>query len=828
MAASLADLVQRARETNTGLQNSQNLALGGLRLERSVQQTRVEAKLLAQRTARGTGDAKTQAQIPLARHGIDVEDFERNIKSLNLKPTLQPFSGTPANVEDFLKSERQNAIMAVMTTSLNKAEEDFRARHQRHMEHHWEEQQNSIRDVLQIGSMLDQEPVVKPRDLNAPMDYSSMDSRMHRYAQVVMDAARAQAQEASYPFVQRMKECSSEVEVASRDDIKDAWSIISGLLQDEKGNLPEDAGHYEKRWSGDRLGHLIANSRRVLESRYTERMKRALNQGQYQGSVLSKDGVDDYVRIVLGSEANGSNEQDWARLYYCLRTGNLDLAFEFANYFDAKDILIESLDAYKSNKRSRVRGSVEQYYRQASLHNAKYERAVWNILGVCERERDAHREVAVNVEDFIWIKLSLLPVEEKDVAPAMHQLQRLLSETYGESHFQADREPWKYLRILLLSLQFEKAVHFLSLRDTTLALHFALPLYWLGVLAITPSMQFASLRAEEEQGASSTHQINLGLILQRYVHAFYCTDVEPALHYLYLMRDLQWRTNEDEGRLSGDSTPENRLFHRLVKDMALKTRRWNDLFGVLHWDDNKIHGGQLLQLFKGREQELRTFIRDIALAVEKQGALSDAINLFDMANELKRALELMVTCLSQAGSIHSAAEFQDLQLLAEQMQQHRRFAGEEKLMEKINLLLRVQTLLRTAREGDVIGCEKAIQHSRIHLQLHAHLSRSRLYQELDRLNVIPCRLESVRACVDNCKALPDEVRRFLSDLLVNAMKCWHFQFHQQKQSQFSKSQEKMDQCQKAARALSEYSGQVSQVMPSSLAASLIGMENSML
>merc|ERR1712146_41244 len=101
-------------------------------------------------------------------------------------------------------------------------------------------------------------------------------------------------------------------------------------------------------------------------------------------------------------------------------------------------------------------------------------------------------------------------------------------------------------------------------------------------------------------------------------------------------------------------------------------------------------------------------------------------------------------------------------------------------------------------------------------------------QELDRLNVIPCRLESVRACVDNCKALPDEVRRFLSDLLVNAMKCWHFQFHQQKQSQFSKSQEKMDQCQKAARALSEYSGQVSQVMPSSLAASLIGMENSML
>lgn len=36
---------------------------------------------------------------------------------------------------------------------------------------------------------------------------------------------------------------------------------------------------------------------------------------------------------------------------------------------------------------------------------AQYARAVWNLLGHCEPERDMHRDIATNIEDYLWIKV---------------------------------------------------------------------------------------------------------------------------------------------------------------------------------------------------------------------------------------------------------------------------------------------------------------------------------------------------------------------------------------------------------------------------------------
>lgn len=58
----------------------------------------------------------------------------------------------------------------------------------------------------------------------------------------------------------------------------------------------------------------------------------------------------------------------------------------------------------------------------------------------------------------------------------------------GERHFQADRNPWNYIRSLLLTAQFELAVEFLQRVDLELAVHLAIPLYHFGALRATSNI----------------------------------------------------------------------------------------------------------------------------------------------------------------------------------------------------------------------------------------------------------------------------------------------------------------------------------------------------
>ena len=66
--------------------------------------------------------------------------------------------------------------------------------------------------------------------------------------------------------------------------------------------------------------------------------------------------------------------------------------------------------------------------------------------------------------------------------------QRLISKDYGETHFQAARNPWNYLFALLFTAQFERAVDFLQRVDLELAVHLALPLRHYGALRSTPDI----------------------------------------------------------------------------------------------------------------------------------------------------------------------------------------------------------------------------------------------------------------------------------------------------------------------------------------------------
>lgn len=202
--------------------------------------------------------------------------------------------------------------------------------------------------------------------------------------------------------------------------------------------------------------------------------------------------------------ALASNEDIcWPQIYYSLRCGHVHLAQDFARNSEHAALLSKVLEAFhEPNTRSRFHSDVKSCFNKAEKSGRPYERAVWNILGRCEPERDFHREVAVNIEDFLWVRLHMVPEEPKKRLHAFAALQRLISETYGEAHFQAESEPWKYFRILILTAQYEKAIDFLRGHDAILAVHFAIPLVHYGLLNYAKTIN-KPMRAFGGRGSAS-------------------------------------------------------------------------------------------------------------------------------------------------------------------------------------------------------------------------------------------------------------------------------------------------------------------------------------
>ena len=135
----------------------------------------------------------------------------------------------------------------------------------------------------------------------------------------------------------------------------------------------------------------------------------------------------------------------------------------------------------------------------------------------------------------------------------LRQIQIQLTEEYGETHFHADEQPLRYARVLLLTGQFEAAAAFLSraaggqLRPH--AVHFALAVHALGLLALPTDPIQAPLLSAEVGDPAPMKRLNLARLLTLYTKKFEATDPKEAVQYFYFMKDMN--TAQGEGAEKG-------------------------------------------------------------------------------------------------------------------------------------------------------------------------------------------------------------------------------------------------------------------------------------
>lgn len=135
---------------------------------------------------------------------------------------------------------------------------------------------------------------------------------------------------------------------------------------------------------------------------------------------------------------------------------------------------------------SKLEGTIRfQYRRQVRNSTDPFKRAVYCILGCCDIN-DEHSEVAKTADDYLWLKLCLVKHDDETEEHINYcDLQLLILEEYGESHYEAHIQPHLYFQMLVLTGQFEAAIEFLARteRYKAHAVHFAVTINEMLMLA---------------------------------------------------------------------------------------------------------------------------------------------------------------------------------------------------------------------------------------------------------------------------------------------------------------------------------------------------------
>ncbi|VEL32843.1 unnamed protein product [Protopolystoma xenopodis] len=252
----------------------------------------------------------------------------------------------------------------------------------------------------------------------------------------------------------------------------------------------------------------------------------------------------------------------WMMIYFCLRAGDLKDAIEIARSAtnNLGDFYLTLSEFSKNNRKIPAHllpTIIEHYNRSVKNSTDFYKRCVFCVLCRFDLD-DLHLSVARSVDDFLWLRLSQVELltghtqlkatpnhshlkkmtKQEDVL-CLASLQSLISETYGEAHFDAWHQPLLYFKILLLTQQFEAALAFLGRFDAfrSHSVHVALALHDLGLLVPSLTVQ-ASTISRIDSDPPGFHRLNLARLLLLYTRKFELTNPREALNYYYFLSGI--------------------------------------------------------------------------------------------------------------------------------------------------------------------------------------------------------------------------------------------------------------------------------------------------
>ncbi|VDK36595.1 unnamed protein product [Taenia asiatica] len=408
-----------------------------------------------------------------------------------------------------------------------------------------------------------------------------------------------------------------------------------------------------------------------LEAEFATYLQTVVSSNPRQAQLGGCPGVKALVRAFLNVKSpslqpSGDNDFDcfgdfedgvvdgkpvWPMIYYCLRCGALQDAASVAS--DAANNLgdfVQILNTFMIEDRClppKLVANVRKTYRRlVKTSRDPYKRLVYCLLGCCDLS-DAHTDVGQSIDDFIWLRLSQISIndgttdQQDDVENlTIGQLQNLLYDTYGETYFDAWNQPLMYFKILCLSQQFEGALAFLSRIEGLRchAVHLALLLREMKILLLPTSKQ-APLVSRVDSDPSGFRRLNFIRLLLLYTRKFESGNPTLCMNYYYFLHDLPSVTEGKEktavASLSGFRV--HSLFVQCVAELVIQTGEFDLLLGRLDPDDGALRQAGAIDRFASVAPPI-SLITTVAEMLEARGQMAQAVSVYLLTGEVRNLL----------------------------------------------------------------------------------------------------------------------------------------------------------------------------------------------
>eukprot|EP00879_Flechtneria_rotunda_P017063 GHRR01017870.1.p1 GENE.GHRR01017870.1~~GHRR01017870.1.p1 ORF type:complete len:730 (+),score=267.93 GHRR01017870.1:831-3020(+) len=562
------------------------------------------------------------------------------------------------------------------------------------------------------------------------------------------------------------------------------WKLLGDVLAvaQSRGISPSDGSEYSDALLQGGRNHLQAGfavHMRGVISRHRSAAQRGADPDQLR-DVQAYLAVRFRDKGTLDLQAPGGLDTTWAQVYYSLRAGWIDVALKAAeravdvtqsraSNISVKQLLqhwLQDAAGFRQKHGARMVQECERllqgYSHKQSQLKQDYQLLVYALLAGDNRSVDSliklNPSLLPTMEDYIWIKLSLVntnpPAAAAGVggggssgsglynisgsfspssggglgAPA-YTLAGWQSELnrWGPKYYSKEgKEPLLFLTVLLLSLQFKRALSFLLKADMTKAyrldgIHLAIALHFTGVLQVNT----------DEPLAGGPIELDLGAQLAAFGRRYVTIDSTTALHYYMLAAAVSGGGVKEQGRL--------------FRELLVHSKDYGTLLG----GGGALGSGGAIQVFV-RDPVLRQQLFEyVAYDCQINQQPDEARELYMAAQKPRAALKIINQQLSAEIHASKGAMTELMSVLISRGQ-----AAVEAISAAPDAASR--------RDADAF---KQLQLIRQLLELAGKRQWDRVLQVAAKLIFLPSERARIDVCRLEVKQLDDSVRERMSDVL---------------------------------------------------------------
>ncbi len=478
-------------------------------IERGVHQLVEATARLAKRSShtQQTNEALTAARL-LASEGMDTQVMNRDLREVEIQPTLEEILPETCTLEEWLAQLQEVSILSAVRESQASTQESFKQKLADITSLEWQNAKAKFVVSSQIPKAKVYESV--KGDGGSTMDTEKdpeMSPRAASFIDIVKKINRSMASGVPYDAMKDVLSMNANMKGEetsasfSHTSLKNLWQVVSSVLSPAKaGHQPES-----KEEVASMRAALCKSARRHLERDFatyvSEEIENHPQLAMLGGSPSRLQQIRAFLRIrfsdkgALDFDMAGGIDTFWHQLYFCFRCGYVEEAIELVESVsegvitgDVHAANVSSLPFYirewqekgelSSSNQAMVRLDGERILREqdrSSFGKNQYRILIYTIL--CADRHLAENVLSdqylfTNIEDFLWFKLVLVREGQLTTLTSstytheephrLAELQQQLAQYPANYYTRDGKEPLLYAILLLLTLQFEAVIQYLA------------------------------------------------------------------------------------------------------------------------------------------------------------------------------------------------------------------------------------------------------------------------------------------------------------------------------------------------------------------------------